>query len=161
MDERRDDRRVGEETLQLQGKQYILYLQGGKWCGPRWVGSEYYTATPDHYWYEGIGKITKLDANQYAVFAFKTWEDRSYGRVRSLKDFILISDYWYYGYQKVLSIVQNRQPDLVDYLCEQVFNKYDYAQEAFPNIHFNRLPHSQLVQNGLVFDEAGQIHLPL
>lgn len=168
MDRCEADHRIGKkEVFKICGKQYILCLQGRKWRGGRWVGSEYTESKPDHYWYEGFGSIVNLAIDQEVVFSFCTWEDRC-GDDRSLHDFILISNYWGFSLslQKKLPLVHSKLPELTDHLGEQLFHelcKHNYGdtQELFPQVDFTPLSYKELVNNGFIFDESGQIHIPI
>jgi len=163
MKECEHDYTTGESTaLVLPGKDYQLYLQGQKWTGRRWVGSEYHTANPPHYWFEGVGVIEHRPTGRVIHFTFHTWlEERRKGR--ELEDFVLISWRWdsgQGGYEKKLSLVESRRTDLIDHLCEKIFREIESSKKFFSDVAFAQMEHDWLLKNGFVFDETGQANLP-
>lgn len=50
MDRCENDHHTGErDNLVLDGRLYIMHLQGEHWSGPRWIGTEYYQRNPNHF----------------------------------------------------------------------------------------------------------------
>lgn len=163
MKECEHDYRTGESAaLVLSGKEYQLYLQGEKWTGRRWVGSEYYESKPDHYWFEGVGVVEQHPTRQVIHLTFRTWlEERN--RDRELEDFILISSRWdsgQGGYERSLSLVESRRVDLIDHICEGIFKSVESSNKLFHAVSFGKMSRDWLFRNGFVFDETGQTNLP-
>ena len=157
------DRRTGESVaLALPGKEYKLSLQGEKWKGQRWVGSEYYTSKPDHYWFEGVGVAEHSPSGRVVHFTFCTWLEE-HNRDRELEDFVLISSRWDSGrggYEKKLSLVESRRTGLIDHICEKIFRNVESSKKLVLEVVFGQMSYDWLFQNGFVFDETGQANLP-
>ncbi len=157
------DHRTGESVaLALPGKEYCLALQGEKWMGQRWAGSEYYERKPDYYWFEGVGVAEHSPSGRVVHFTFCTWLDE-HGRKRELEDFVIISQRWdsgQGGYAKKLSLVGSQRADLVDHICKGIFTKADSSKRLIPEVRFEIMNYNWLLENGFVFDETGQANLP-
>ena len=157
------DHRTGESvTLSLPGKEYKLSLQGEKWTGQRWVGSEYYERKPDHYWFEGVGVAEHSPSGRVVHFTFCTWLEERRGD-RELEDFVLVSSRWDSGlgsYEAKISLVESQRADLIDSICEGIFKDAESSKKIVPHVGFGMLSNEWLTKNGFVFDETGQANLP-
>ncbi len=162
MPECEHDKCIGRrELLELEGVRFKLSLEGQRWRGDRWVGSEYCTAKPPHDWYKGIGKILDAETKADVFITFSTWKGERETE-RPLINFVLISDRWEGGPIKELPIVTSSKNAFVDFLCQQVLAEMKMTETALlPHYCFRRLPDQILIERGFVFDRQGQISLPI
>ena len=164
MNECERDHKTGQSAiLVLSGRYYQISLQGKKWAGRRWVGSEYYESKPEHYWFEGVGTLKDTPTGRVIeFFTFRTWEEER-RRDRELKDFVLASDRWDSGrggYEAKLSLVESRRTDLVDHMGREVIRQIAYSKKLVPELTFEQMKYDWFVEQGFVFDETGQANLP-
>ena len=151
----------------FEGNRFDIILDGEKKSGSFQRGSEYCTYSVEDFWYQGSGKILDKSNNQESIFLFRTWAVEAPTSQRILRDYVLISDRASYGRypirnpMKNLLLVEGREKNLIDLLAERILTAISMdKRNLIPVYSFRQLSHNELVLNGFVPSEEGQIHLP-
>lgn len=146
--------------LHLEGLSFDILLTADRRNQTRSHGSDYVCYEAEHFWYNGIGKVVDRNTGQERVFLFST-HDTEDTPADSLKDAIFTMK-GMYSSPDPLIIVPGRESQFVDFLSRRIITKIEAEKnEIIPRYFFDWFEPKELILNGFVADETGQIFLPM